>query len=283
MDIRITRSTHDFSNLRQPGRNAVFSTTTKNSRSLPSTPIQQMRRISASQLFQVQDDEAYDDQSTSRISNSQPVLTDSNTLPYRRHRRSRSTDYDSERSHTSSSNMIQTFTPCPRRKYMPHEQYFDSSYWTKKSPNEVRQGGFSRTRAASTGPSSGVDRTADDNKSTKRCNYYENMYERVQKKLKKHIRREEVFSQQEIQKACQDIRRQSNEIVLQDNWKENVDIQSQQGLDTEILQAVYLLQNSHRKELFRSKDSLQHSAADDAERSSEINKNGKVSQFLLIQ
>lgn len=136
-----------------------------------------------------------------------------------------------------------SFTRCPRRGYSPHEAYFSESYWDKKTNSE---NSGSSTTSITKEESGGV---LPDS--------FETMYEIIQRKLQRHLRREEIFSREEIQKACQELRRQALVTELEDGWQNSLsDLEIASGMKLEILEAIYMLRNAHKGDLFSSQESV---------------------------
>ena len=87
---------------------------------------------------------------------------------------------------------------------------------------------------------------------------FDTMYEIIQRKLRKHLRREEIFSNREIQKVCQELRRRALVMELQDGWQSSLsDLEIASGMKKEVLEAIYLLRNAHKSDLFSSQESIE--------------------------
>ena len=87
---------------------------------------------------------------------------------------------------------------------------------------------------------------------------FDTMYEIIQRKLRKHLRREEIFSNREIQKVCQELRRRALVMELQDGWQSSLsDLEIASGMKKEVLEAIYLLRNAHKSDLFSSQESVE--------------------------
>jgi len=135
-----------------------------------------------------------------------------------------------------------SFTRCPRRDYSPHGAYFSESYWDKKA--NINKG------------SSTTSITKDEGGGGLPDNF-ETMYEIIQRKLQKHLRREEIFSREEIQNACQELRRQALVTELEDGWQNSLsDLEVASGMKLEVLEAIYMLRNAHKGDLFSSQESV---------------------------
>lgn len=253
--------------------------------------VQNIHNISATQLFQNTGSNAssHGNIKLKRYSTSTPTLQ-----PFGASSHTRNTPVVEPGSpngeEVSRTLMLRSFTPCPRRKYMPHEAYFDQSYWNARESRTTGGGTSGRVRAASVGAIDSCYESVNRNsaKQQNRSEYYEDVYKKVQNKLKKHLRREEVFSHEEIEKACYEIRKQAKDIVLSDRWQDEVNSGmdgscSSDGLHKDVLQAVYLLRNSHRKNLFTtsSQESLPQSSTDGSSVFSMIDNNSKEAAVVV--
>ena len=97
---------------------------------------------------------------------------------------------------------------------------------------------------------------------------FNTMYEIIQRKLQKHLRHEEIFSNREIQKVCQELRRRALVMELQDGWQSSLsDVEVASGMNKEVLEAIYLLRNAHKSDLFPSQESLDQTGINDKSRS----------------
>ena len=71
-------------------------------------------------------------------------------------------------------------------------------------------------------------------------------------KPKTGLKKEEVFRSSELQKACEELRRDADNILLsEDEWKNILKFDYvNKSFDADLLEAIYLLRNAYRKGLF---------------------------------
>ncbi|XP_066918149.1 uncharacterized protein [Clytia hemisphaerica] len=131
----------------------------------------------------------------------------------------------------------------PTQNTNTNHPYYQKSYWERKSSVES---------------SSSI---SEDETQNFQSENFETMYDIIQQRLQRHLRREEIFSRHEIQNICRELRRRALSTELEDGWQNSLsDLEIASGMKMEVLEAIYLLRNAHKSDLFSSQESVDNTS-----------------------
>ena len=131
----------------------------------------------------------------------------------------------------------------PIQNTSTNQPYYQKSYWERKSSVES------------------TSSISEDETQNTQSENFETMYDIIQQRLQRHLRREEIFSRHEIQNICRELRRRALSTELEDGWQNSLsDLEIASGMKMEVLEAIYLLRNAHKSDLFSSQESVENSS-----------------------